>query len=561
MIKDDGNAWDMIASGTASSNYGVAIVKGRVLHCYGAGQLRQAALISNITGDQTVNPPYLFAANDGNEPYNVAAAASVISGRGNLVAFGADEGLGFNQGFSSTIIGNEADDKAMNASITRDYNTGYYPYYPKGIFLANSKTLDRLPLNNDLTEVGTVTEAAVVTGAELKKYSGFSTSNYLKRAYDADFNFPSVGVTSSVWFRINGGSTAQKLVTRDDPADIVTPFWGWSIHSINRNIQWYYYTTASATGNVVQSYSNVPLDDNKWHLATLVHDMSQGTLDMYVDGVYQEGQRQTHGGTGNYTNASAELWIGEHPQPAQTAPADQTELALFRICQSVATAAQIRDMYKAERPMFQANAKCLLQSMSTDDVLDVSVDPITNKAAVVQTDAAMVFDGLTINSEPSLAAGGSNWKHLRTHGDDLVQVNDANLYATIAARDLRDELEVLRGLKASQSGRVDLSKAKAWIRFDGTGTVAILSSYNVKSLTDNSTGQWTVEFGVPFKSSDAYVSVASIAGTSFNAYADFNPAAAASGRTRQRVRALNHDGTLVDEADIFVIYFGELENE
>jgi hypothetical protein len=36
--------------------------------------------------------------------------------------------------------------------------------------------------------------------------------------------------------------------------------------------------------------------------------------------------------------------------------------------------------------------------------------------------------------------------------------------------------------------------AKAWVNFDGTGTVAIRSSYNVSSITDNGTGDYTVNF-------------------------------------------------------------------
>ncbi len=35
---------------------------------------------------------------------------------------------------------------------------------------------------------------------------------------------------------------------------------------------------------------------------------------------------------------------------------------------------------------------------------------------------------------------------------------------------------------------------KAWVNFNGTGTVAIRDSFNVSSITDNSTGQYTVNF-------------------------------------------------------------------
>uniref|UniRef100_UPI0040476853 hypothetical protein n=1 Tax=Shewanella sp. TaxID=50422 RepID=UPI0040476853 len=35
---------------------------------------------------------------------------------------------------------------------------------------------------------------------------------------------------------------------------------------------------------------------------------------------------------------------------------------------------------------------------------------------------------------------------------------------------------------------------KAWVNFNGTGTVAIRAQYNVSSITDNGTGDYTVNF-------------------------------------------------------------------
>jgi hypothetical protein len=39
-----------------------------------------------------------------------------------------------------------------------------------------------------------------------------------------------------------------------------------------------------------------------------------------------------------------------------------------------------------------------------------------------------------------------------------------------------------------------INGAKAWVNFNGTGTVAIRASYNVSSITDNGTGEYTVNF-------------------------------------------------------------------
>ena len=36
--------------------------------------------------------------------------------------------------------------------------------------------------------------------------------------------------------------------------------------------------------------------------------------------------------------------------------------------------------------------------------------------------------------------------------------------------------------------------AKAWVNFNGTGTVAIRAAFNVTSITDNGTGNYTINF-------------------------------------------------------------------
>jgi hypothetical protein len=48
------------------------------------------------------------------------------------------------------------------------------------------------------------------------------------------------------------------------------------------------------------------------------------------------------------------------------------------------------------------------------------------------------------------------------------------------------------GVLATQNGMTGI--AKAWVNFNGTGTVAITSSFNVSSITDNGTGDYTVNF-------------------------------------------------------------------
>jgi len=44
--------------------------------------------------------------------------------------------------------------------------------------------------------------------------------------------------------------------------------------------------------------------------------------------------------------------------------------------------------------------------------------------------------------------------------------------------------------------------AKAWINFDGTGTIAARDSFNVASLTDNATGDYRVNFSTALPDGD-----------------------------------------------------------
>ena len=46
----------------------------------------------------------------------------------------------------------------------------------------------------------------------------------------------------------------------------------------------------------------------------------------------------------------------------------------------------------------------------------------------------------------------------------------------------------------STSMQTGQQACKAWVNFNGTGTVAIRGSYNVSSITDNGTGDYTVNF-------------------------------------------------------------------
>jgi hypothetical protein len=55
-------------------------------------------------------------------------------------------------------------------------------------------------------------------------------------------------------------------------------------------------------------------------------------------------------------------------------------------------------------------------------------------------------------------------------------------------------MSTLRVNTLQNTSGVEVYTAKAWVNFNGTGTVAIRAAGNVSSITDNGTGTYTVNF-------------------------------------------------------------------
>jgi hypothetical protein len=66
--------------------------------------------------------------------------------------------------------------------------------------------------------------------------------------------------------------------------------------------------------------------------------------------------------------------------------------------------------------------------------------------------------------------------------------------ATVTTADIADAAITAAKLDGAQSGSAPIYGARAWVNFDGTGTPAIRASGNISSITDNGTGDYTVNF-------------------------------------------------------------------
>ena len=101
---------------------------------------------------------------------------------------------------------------------------------------------------------------------------------------------------------------------------------------------------------------------------------------------------------------------------------------------------------------------------------------------------------------------------------------------------------------------------RAWVNFNGTGTVAIRSSGNVSSITDNGTGDYTVNFTTALADANYSVtgSVKEFDSTA-NSFLGFSPAkvtvASAFTTSSVRVQPLSTGGSGTDAVVVCVAIF------
>ena len=94
-----------------------------------------------------------------------------------------------------------------------------------------------------------------------------------------------------------------------------------------------------------------------------------------------------------------------------------------------------------------------------------------------------------------LAKGTANQVFKMKSDASIPEWGDGTTYASAA--------EVKTGTEAAKAVAPSTmigheGVAKAWVSFDGTGTIAIKSSYNVSGIVDNSTGNYTITWDVDF---------------------------------------------------------------
>jgi hypothetical protein len=239
---------------------------------------------------------------------------------------------------------------------------------------------DRSAKGNGLAVHGTPTVSAVATGAELKCISGFSTSNYLEQPYNSDLDFGTGEYSVSVWVKNASLGTGLEYLMARGTADADE-----SLRIGFRTTGVYFDYGVGAP----YSQTNQALSLNSWtHIVCMVSTSEAGHI--YVNGVEQTYSvngtaPSTFNNDTDYNTVVGVRWGLSDPFGGS--------MALLRISATAPTAEQIKEIYEAEKPLFQANAKCTLNGTS-DSVTAMSYDDSNDELLVGTSTNLSVFKGL-----------------------------------------------------------------------------------------------------------------------------------------------------------------------
>jgi hypothetical protein len=221
----------------------------------------------------------------------------------------------------------------------------------------------------------------------LKCISGFTDVIYLSQPYNSDLDFGTGDFSISGWFK---GTDSYGVFCGTNHTSAYTGF------TLALSTSYYLYLGSSSV-----SVSSPAATSNTW--VNLVVTRNNGVVYIYENGELLTSAANTT----SIVNGGA-LVFGYRPH--DNAQNYQGQLALWRISATAPSAEQIKEIYEAEKPLFQANAKCTLNGTS-DAVNALAYDDSTELLHVGTSGGRSTFQGLrrvdeTSTSTTEIAAQG-----------------------------------------------------------------------------------------------------------------------------------------------------------
>lgn len=233
---------------------------------------------------------------------------------------------------------------------------------------------------NGLNVVGTLSRAAVATGADLAAWSGFSASNYLEQPFSTNLDAASGPLAAPVWVNCAAGGATGTILARGTAAGA---HWVLDFNGSNQPR----FTVSDGTNSATVTGTSA-LNSGMWAQLVPVVDRALGTVALWVNGLREASA--SLGSVGSLSNASAILRVGL--DLSGTNPCSGS-LALLRAALYAPTPAQIERMFRDERALFQTNARAFLGGTSSA-VRRLARSQFTRRLAVATANGVSVFDGL-----------------------------------------------------------------------------------------------------------------------------------------------------------------------
>ncbi len=102
-----------------------------------------------------------------------------------------------------------------------------------------------------------------------------------------------------------------------------------------------------------------------------------------------------------------------------------------------------------------------------------------------------------------------------------------------------------------------VEQLKAWVNFNGIGTVAIRDSYNVSSITDNGTADYTVNFTTSFANANYVGNVTTGSDTILSNVYGLFPVKASPTVSAARIGVNTSNNVAIDTEYVFATFFGD----
>jgi hypothetical protein len=338
-----------------------------------------------------------------------------------------------------------------------------------------------------LAVVGTLTKAAIATGAQLMSWSGFSAANYLEQASNANWNAIGTGDFS---IRLDGVKWGTAGVNRmlfsigDGVSDGSVRLFVSVTNILTFNIY-----NAAVYGNIVVSTA---LTDTAIHTVEVVRSTVNGvanTVQLRVDGEVIASAVSAL----TVSNTTAFLRVGENNNGLLALGWPGGSFSAISISATPTSAEQSKHIHNTMSNLYQPNAQCCLAG-TANSVLGLSYDEGTElTSAITSTHVTRLKDLQAVSSEA--ISVGTPASVCSSNGYEFIGGSTGSRLYTPSQR-LNEELARTREQRAAFGNilvSLDLTSANLQTSFD-VALGYIPQIIYVNGLKKNITSHYTVSF-------------------------------------------------------------------